>query len=345
MSVSRKCIAFPSPPQTHGGPGSFQSRFEDALRQRGWIITYSHQSRPQPIDVIMVIAGTRRLAWLLVHKLRGVPIIQRLDGILWQHKFENNGLWRSTVKPFILQLLVTLIYRHFAKSIVYQSEFIRQCWTKSSRYRPRLQTVIHNAVDLKQFTPRAINLDGVSNGKPKLLCVEGHVQGSDANIQPLINVGSRLLAQNMISGITVIGDIGKSVRAKLEQAIPKIDIKGRLTRDETCAQYPGSVYLALEINAPCPNSVVEAMASGCPVVGFNSGALEELVPPNAGKIVPYDGDPWRVDVPDSDKLFRGRVEILEDYQTFSANARQVAVERYDLDKMVKSYIDSIERLL
>ncbi|MDB4659651.1 glycosyltransferase family 4 protein [Synechococcus sp. AH-551-C10] len=341
MAISRNCIAFPSPPQLHGGPGSFQVRFEDALRRRGWIIIYSNQSQIHPIDVIVVIAGTRRLGWLLWHKFRGVPIIQRLDGLLWQDKFGNKGLWRGRVKPYILQLLVTFIYRFIADSVVYQSEFVRQCWNKHLCYRPRTYSVIHNAVDLEEFVPDPFNSYLHSDYKPKLLCVEGEVQSSDANIKPLMNVGSRLLAQNLISGVTVVGDISKDVRVRLENAIPNIDIKGRLTRDETRALYPGSVYLALEINAPCPNSIIEAMASGCPVVGFNSGALAELVPSYAGQIVPYDGDPWRVDVPDSYKLLQGLLAVLRDYSSFSVQARRVAVERYDLNKMVESYINCI----
>ena len=160
-----------------------------------------------------------------------------------------------------------------------------------------------------------------------------------------MNVGSILLEKNLISGVTVVGDISSSVRARLEQAIPNIDIRGRMTRRATQAQFPGSIYLVLEINAPCPNSVIEAMASGCPVVGFDSGALAELVPATAGQIVPYDGDPWRVEVPDSNKLLNGILKVLENYSLFSANARQVAVDRYDLEKMTDAYIKQIERLI
>ena len=39
-----------------------------------------------------------------------------------------------------------------------------------------------------------------------------------------------------------------------------------------------SVYLGLERNLPCPNSVVESLASGTPVVGYVTGSLPEPVP-------------------------------------------------------------------
>ena len=167
--------------------------------------------------------------------------------------------------------MVTLIYRYFADVVIYQSEFVRQCWYRHSSHRPRFQTVIYNAVDLNQFIPYQNKRYSDPNYKPKLLCVEGEVQGSDANIVPLINVANYLLQHNLISGVTVIGDISLTTRSRLETSISKIDIKGRLSRDQTRSYYPGSLYLPLEINAPCPNSIIEALACGCPVVGFNSG--------------------------------------------------------------------------
>ena len=44
-----------------------------------------------------------------------------------------------------------------------------------------------------------------------------------------------------------------------------------------------------------PNSVIEALACGLPVVSFDTGALPELVTPGAGRVVAYGGDPWRLD--------------------------------------------------
>ena len=37
------------------------------------------------------------------------------------------------------------------------------------------------------------------------------------------------------------------------------------------------VFIYSHLNPPCPNSVLEAIASGLPVVGFNSGSMSELL--------------------------------------------------------------------
>ena len=37
------------------------------------------------------------------------------------------------------------------------------------------------------------------------------------------------------------------------------------------------MYFSAELNPPCPNSVIEALACGLPVVGYDTGSLQELV--------------------------------------------------------------------
>ena len=77
-------IGFPNPPAS-GGPGSFQSILENALKKRGWLVIYpAHKEYP---DIIVVVGGTRKLSWLLKNKLRKVPILLRLAGLDWQHLF------------------------------------------------------------------------------------------------------------------------------------------------------------------------------------------------------------------------------------------------------------------
>jgi glycosyltransferase involved in cell wall biosynthesis len=64
---------------------------------------------------------------------------------------------------------------------------------------------------------------------------------------------------------------------------------------------------AADINAACPNSVIEAMACGLPVVAYDTGALPELVSDGAGSLATYGGDPWKLDPPDIDALAEGHI--------------------------------------
>jgi glycosyltransferase involved in cell wall biosynthesis len=94
-----------------------------------------------------------------------------------------------------------------------------------------------------------------------------------------------------------------------------------------------------DINAACPNSVIEALACGLPVAAFDTGALPELVTAQAGCIAPYGGDPWRLDPPDVNTLANRAVEILLDQPRFRRGARQRAEAAFGLDQMVKAYLD------
>ena len=94
-----------------------------------------------------------------------------------------------------------------------------------------------------------------------------------------------------------------------------------------------------DLNAACPNSVIEALACGLPVVAFDTGALPELVRDGAGKIIPYGGNPWRLEPPDVPALAQAAVEILQDQVAYRHAARARAETAFSLDQMLESYLD------
>ena len=93
-----------------------------------------------------------------------------------------------------------------------------------------------------------------------------------------------------------------------------------------------------EINPPCPNSVIEALACGLPVAGFDSGSLRELVSDDAGRVVPYGGDPWKLDQPNVHALAEAVTEILSDQPRFRQSARARAESTLGVDGMVDEYL-------
>jgi len=93
-----------------------------------------------------------------------------------------------------------------------------------------------------------------------------------------------------------------------------------------------------EVNPPCPNSVIEALACGLPVIGFDTGSLSEIVPGDAGRLAAYGANPWKLQKPDISALEHVAVEVLEDQPRFRNAARQQAELRLGLDKMVDEYL-------
>jgi glycosyltransferase involved in cell wall biosynthesis len=103
------------------------------------------------------------------------------------------------------------------------------------------------------------------------------------------------------------------------------------------------LYFSAELNPPCPNSVIEALACGLPVVGYNTGSLPELVTGDAGRIAIYGTNPWNLEPPDIPALAEAAAEILGDQERFRAGARHRAEHAFDLKMMVDRYLEAISQ--
>jgi glycosyltransferase involved in cell wall biosynthesis len=120
----------------------------------------------------------------------------------------------------------------------------------------------------------------------------------------------------------------------------QVTFLGVIPREEIPAlDRSAQLYFSAEVNPPCPNSVIEAMACGLPVTGFAMGALPELVTPEAGRLVAYGGDPWKLDPPDVGSLAASAAALLADLPRFRAGARARAESAFGLDAMVESYLE------
>jgi glycosyltransferase involved in cell wall biosynthesis len=125
----------------------------------------------------------------------------------------------------------------------------------------------------------------------------------------------------------------------------RLQYKGFLNRDNVYEVLLGSVYLSLDINPACPNTVAEALACGAPVVAFDTGALPELVDTSCGKVVPYGSNPWDLEYPDLDSLMKSIIEVFYEYTIYSKAASKKAIENYTLDIMFKKYTTILEKML
>ena len=104
------------------------------------------------------------------------------------------------------------------------------------------------------------------------------------------------------------------------------------------------LLFSAEVNPPCPNSVIEALACGLPVAGFETGSLSELVQGAAGRLVPYGGNPWRLQTPDIPAWLRPPQKFCRTNHAFVWPARERAESAFDVEKMVDEYSQSIASL-
>ncbi len=175
---------------------------------------------------------------------------------------------------------------------------------------------------------------------PDVVCVEGHIDYSPYAMELLGFVADGLAKQG--ARLILYGGFGG--RAGKEQLDNRIDYRGAVSREAIAPVYRNRVYLSLDINPACPNTVAEALASGAPVIGFDTGAVKELVGHQAGCIVSYGGNPWKGERPDFQGLLSAYREVSGNFAEYSRAARQRAEDHYGIDTMVDAYAEVLERL-
>ena len=91
---------------------------------------------------------------------------------------------------------------------------------------------------------------------------------------------------------------------------------------------------------PCPTVPIEAMASGLPVIGLASGGMPELVPLQAGRLVPV-AKSWTDDCAADPVAMADAVEeIMGNQDSFARAARLHAEKTFD----VRAWLDRHEAI-
>jgi glycosyltransferase involved in cell wall biosynthesis len=309
-------------------------KFEEGLRARGVDVTYDPS---QHADALLVLAGTRHLQVLRRARKQGIRIVQRLDGINWVHRARWAGL-RYTIRAIYGNANLAFIRKRLADHVIYQSQFIKHWWEDWYHPTRAPSNVILNGVDLNRYTPHGLHERPSSHYR--LLVVEGSLAG--AQNSGLFHAArlAEAIARKFKVELTVVGHVDgrsknklknlTSFRIRFMDVIPAEHIPWLMRSSH--------VLFSAEVNPPCPNSVIEALACGLPVIGFDTGSLSELVQGDAGRLVPYGANEWKLEQPDVPSLVEPTIEILQNQQHFRKSARERAESMFGADKMVDEYL-------
>jgi glycosyltransferase involved in cell wall biosynthesis len=320
---------------------SFKSRLVKGFAERG--IGVVDELPDTPYEAVLIIGGTRDLAGLWKARRAGLPVVQRLDGMNWIHRKAHTGL-KHYVRAEYGNLLLSLIRSKLAGRVIYQSEFSRQWWERVYGKTKIPWRVVHNGVDLQQYSPDGPDEKPVDH--VRLLLVEGTIGGGyEFGLETAIETGKKL---HTISGREVEVMVVGRLSAKAEQ----VSKEAPGTQVSYVGQVPieriphidrsAHVLYAADLHPACPNSVIEAMACGLPVAGFDTGALSEIVSRGAGEVVPYGGDPWKLEPPDIEGLAKAIARILMDQESYRRAARQRAEDAFGLERMLDGYLEMLE---
>ncbi len=243
-----------------GGPATFMRNLRKYLDMKNY--GYSSDDKNCGGMFFPIAYDLGRVERVAAQKL---PVIQRLDGVHYEGKHgaayaEMNREWE-------------IIYNRYATSVIFQSEYSKkQCFRMFGEIPESKYTTIINGVDKEIFYPSRKQTDNSE-------CIRFITTGSYRNIdmlEPVIKAFDTLSSEINFE-LNIVGPVKNP---DLEKFLDRDYVRyhGAKELSELAELLRTSdVYIYSHLNPPCPNSVLEAISCGLPVVGFNSGSMSELL--------------------------------------------------------------------
>ena len=290
-----------------------------------------------PIDFSLLYLGSsglprdlRPLLWLA--RRRDTPVVVNQDGVGYP------GWAGAETEDFNRPLRRALLA---ADHVLYQSAFSKRSSDEFLGEPRGTWEILHNAVDVDHFTPA----ERLPEGGPVLLL--GGDQTQAYRLDLALRTFARVLETSPEARLLVAGRLVSAPDALLTELGlgERVEFIGRYTQRDAPAIYRSAhVLLHTKVNDPCPSVVVEAMASGLPVIYPASGGTVELVGDEGGVGVPHPDSFERDEPPAPEAMATAVACVLADLPRFSAAARRRAAARFALGPWLNRHAELFARL-
>jgi glycosyltransferase involved in cell wall biosynthesis len=230
-----------------------------------------------------------------------------------------------------------------ADCVLYQSRF---CKESADRYLGAPSSpwkILYNPVDTDRFRPAEKK---PAAGTLVLLAAGSHWQSYrvTAAVETLALLRERgREARLLVAGRLLWKDTADAVKEVRELASRRgvadgVELTGPYSQDEAPEVMKRShILLHAKCNDPCPGVVLEAMASGLPVVYSASGGTPELVGAGAGVGVPSDVSWEKHTPPDPGDLCDAVLRVDARLDDYSAAAAERARSRFAVGDWIESH--------
>ncbi|TSA29347.1 MAG: glycosyltransferase [Verrucomicrobiaceae bacterium] len=238
--------------------------------------------------------------------------------------------------------------RAMADYVIYQSEFCRISADKFLGPCGLPSEILYNPVDLEKFRPAEIQ----PPAKPLRLLTLG-THGYPERVFSTIHCLDRLRREGVETELTIAGRFQwKAGGAQVSGLIRQLGLENYVailppfSQEEAAGLYrKHHLVLHPKYMDPCPTVAIEALASGCPVVGSRSGGMPELVGSDCGVLVDAETDWSRMITPTGVEL-AGAVQLLASRLEAARKASRQRAERlFDVRKWVDRHAEIFSGLL
>jgi glycosyltransferase involved in cell wall biosynthesis len=234
-----------------------------------------------------------------------------------------------------------VIFSNANLTIVTCSEWLAQKARESSLLEDKMIISIPNPIDTYAFRPieKEVARDYFKLSPNKKYILFGAVRISDVRkgfayfSEALLMLNVHLLnLEAQILNIEII-IFGQAQTPDFDGLPFKVNILGKLSDLETIAKTysAATVFVSPSIEDNLPNTIMESMACGTPVVGFDVGGIPEMIDHKSnGYVAKYKS---------AEDLAKGIYWTLfdSDYQALVSNSRQKVLDNYSEKAVAEKY--------
>lgn len=316
-------IIFMRTPQKHGGPGSFQSRLEDYLKEKSINFDYfknvKNTNSNSSTQVICIFSSTKNLFWVFLQKLKGSKIIIRLDGLNWEYKYLKIPL-KKKIYAIIDNFITFIIINLFSTDVIFQSNFVKREWGKWIIKKKRTH-VIYNGFNFSEHNEYSEK----KNSNYQFLVAEGELS-SPISIKILNSINYN---------VDVYGKCNKNFISKIHNT--KIKFMGVVPRNEMNFIFKRyKALLSLEVCPACPNAVIEAQSNGLPILCYETGSISEIVHPYLNPILDYGANPKKYEYPRLDQINLIAGYLIQNFK-FNREIQEYSYQKFNMNIIGKEY--------
>lgn len=245
-----------------GGPSTFMINLKEYLLKVGYPFIDNIRDYKNADSIFFPISFNSKV--LDFFKKNNLPIIQRLDGVYYPSK--------HGVKYIYLNWEIKKDYLKYSDFIIFQSRYSRtECFTMLGEIEDGKYTIIYNGTDKSIFYPVKKEFDE----NKIIFTTTGSFRNKDM-IEPVV-LALDLLNKKYNIEFRIIGPIlNREVKNFTNR--PYIRCLGKMNKKEISQELQKTdILIHCQLNPACPNTVIEAVSCGIPVVGFDTGAMKEIL--------------------------------------------------------------------
>jgi glycosyltransferase involved in cell wall biosynthesis len=220
--------------------------------------------------------------------------------------------------------------------IVCPSKWMQQKASASSLFGDFPVHHIPNGIDTKVFAPCDTgDLAACLTGKHKtILFAAQSTRWEIKGFAPLLSALARLWDKRTDFSLLALGEPAEHPHVPFP-----ITYTGKISNDQLLAAIynAATVFAIPSLEDNLPNTVLEAMACGTPVAGFETGGIPDMVRPNETGLLAARGDV---------AALAGAIDTLLDNTekrvAMGRRCREIAVAEYSLEVQANAYVDLYE---